>query len=95
MSHELNDKTKIPLGWAITILMSISGVIGSAAVAHYRLARLEADWALYQKGMEAKTEIDRAQELKIQRLEITLQSIEVFLSRIDAKLERMEIRNGR
>ena len=88
--NEIHEKTKIPLGWAVTIIMSLSGMVGTGAVAHYRLTRLENDWQSYQNVMEAKSDVDRVQELKIQRLEITLQSIEASLNRIDARLERME-----
>lgn len=92
----ISEKTKIPLGWAMTIVTTLSGVIGTGAVSHYRLNMLERSWEDYQHAAELKSDTDRAQELKIQKLEITLQGIDTALNRIDARLERMENRkNGK
>jgi len=88
--NELNDKTKLPLGWALTILGTLSSVIGTGAVAHYRLNMLEREWETYKLNLDSKSDTDRLQELKIQKLEITLQGIDSALNRIDARLERME-----
>jgi len=86
----ISEKTRIPLGWAMTIMTTLSGVIGTGAVSHYRLNALEKSWDSYQHAAEMKSDTDRAQELKIQKLEITLQGIDTALNRIDARLERME-----
>lgn len=87
---EISEKTKLPLGWALTILGTISSVVGTGAIAHNRLERLEQDWLEYKQASESKNHVDQMQEMKIQRLEITLQGIDSLLNRIDARLERME-----
>lgn len=89
----INEKTKIPLGWALSILGSISGVIATGAIAHYRLNVLERDWMTFQSSFDSKSEVDQAQELKIQKLEIMLGSIGASLERIENKLERLEAAN--
>ncbi len=89
---EINEKTKLPLGWALTILGTISSVVGTGAIAHNRLQTIEHDWQDYKRVAETKSQVDQMQEMKIQKLEITLQGIESSLNRIDARLERMEVK---
>ena len=87
---EISEKTRIPLVWAVTIMMSLSGVISTSAVAHFRLKALEKSWEEYKAGEASKNFTDQAQELKIQKLDITLEGIRTSLNRIDARLERIE-----
>jgi hypothetical protein len=88
---DLNDKTKIPIAWAATIILSVIGMAFNAGVAHYRLGTVEGKVVEIEKASVTR-------ELKIQKLEITLSNIEKTVESIDRKLDRMrrmeDERNG-
>lgn len=44
----MNEKTKIPIGWAATIILSVIGIAFNAGISQSRFSALEQDWAQYK-----------------------------------------------
>lgn len=89
------EKSSIPVQWAASILIAISGVIATAATSHYRLNVLEEEVRGQLSEMAASDRISRDHELKLQRLELSLDGMKVTLDKIDSRLERMAIKQDR
>lgn len=90
MSGIIDEKTKLPLGLVISIFVLFAGMIGTSATSHYRLTQLERDWESTRAVMAKAKDDYQAQELKVQRLDLTLSNIDKKLDSIEKKIDRME-----
>lgn len=89
---DINQKTRIPLGWAVTIIVTVISVAFNAGIAHFRLQNLQKQWQEYKVSRVDSQRGFREQQLKLQRLDLTLDNISKRLESIDRKLDRMEKR---
>ncbi len=85
----LDDKTKIPLIWAVTIVVSLASIIGEGFVGHYRIGVAEDHIKDILADAKAKETNDQVRELRLQRLEDGIVSIKETLKSIDENVERM------
>lgn len=87
---QIDEKTKIPLSLVITIVVLAVSVASTAAVSHFRLTNLEKEWE-EAKIREAKSlESRQANDLRVQKLELTLDGIKDTVEKIDRKIDRLE-----
>lgn len=94
-TSSITSKTKIPLVWAVSILLSLSSAIGTAAVAHYRLTQLEEKWSEFKTDHETHVKVETAHDLRIQAVELGLANISRTLDRIEVKLDRFGERDDK
>jgi len=88
----IDEKTRVPLGIVIGLLVSIGGTVFSAGVSHARLLAIEREVDVYRAETKRKDNEMADQAMKTQRLEIILSSMNDQLKEISRKLERMEKR---
>ena len=86
----IDEKTKVPLGFAASVVVALCSVYAGIAVEHYRVSQLEDFKAAHLVEHVQQASTAQSHELKIQKLELTLSNIENSLIKIDTRLERME-----
>ena len=93
---DLSEKTKIPLGWAATIMGLIVSVVFQTGVSYTRFASLEQEFERHRASEVAGQSKGFETELRVQKLEILLGNIDTKLEIITKKLDELgEKRNGR
>lgn len=85
----LDEKTKIPIGWAASILFAIVGLVFQAGVSYTRFAALDAEFSRHLAAEEAAKTKGFETELRVQKLEILIGNIDLKLGQIDKKLDRI------
>jgi hypothetical protein len=94
----INEKTHIPLGWAVTIMGLVVGLVFQAGVSYTRFAALESEFERHRAAEQGSVNKSFETELRVQKLEIMLGSIDSKLTAIDKKLDKLDKdgdRNGR
>lgn len=90
----INEKTKIPLGWAIAIVATLVGLASNFGVAHWRLNSAEAT----ENKLQARTEKVEAdivdQKIQSGKVGVALENISKKLDELDKKLDRAMERRG-
>jgi peptidoglycan hydrolase CwlO-like protein len=92
---DINEKTKLPLGWAVTIMATVMSVAFTAGTAHLRLQNIEEQVKRYQEAQASHDHLDAEHELKLQRLDINLTNINDKLENISKKIDELGERRGR
>lgn len=91
---DISEKTKIPIGWAATILSLIAGLVFQAGVSYTRFSALEVEYEKHRSAEDAIHSVSQSKgfetELRVQKLEILLGSIDNKLESISKKLDRLD-----
>ena len=72
----LSEKTKVPLGWVLTLMVSLLGLAATAGSAHYRLGALETKTAKQESRADNQDAgvVQLKQDVAVVRTQIELQT---------------------
>lgn len=91
---DLSEKTKIPIGWAATIVSLIAGLVFQAGVSYTKFSALELEFDRHRIAEESIHTVSQSKgfetELRVQKLEILLGSIDSKLESINKKLDKLD-----
>lgn len=92
---ELNDRTKIPLAWAMAIVVSLASVVATAAVDQYRVGDLEKKVDASQVDMKQHDKEDQERDIVQAKMIEKLSSMDETLKDIKDQLKENQGPNHR
>lgn len=83
----LDERTKIPLGWAIGIVMTILTTVGQAAVSHYKISLHDDEIKEIKSDMKEKAKADAERDLSLKEISGKLDSLD---EKLDDKMSEVK-----
>lgn len=89
---QINDRTKIPIAWAASIIMTIVSVVFSSGIQYSKIHDLQEKVALQQTAQTIAQQADHGHDLAIQQLKLTLRNVDQGVQQINRKLDTINNR---
>lgn len=83
----LDERTKIPLGWAIGIVMTILTTAGQAAVSYYKISLHDDEIKEIKSDMKEKAKADAERDLSLKEISGKLDSLD---EKLDDKMSEVK-----
>lgn len=86
MPSLIDEKTRMPLGLVLGVVVGLLSIAATAATAHYRLGAVEEQQEAQDTKIEQLRDRDHDSDKRMQRVEDKLDSVGQSLRRIERKL---------
>ncbi len=95
MSDIIGEKTKIPLSWAVAIMISLGGTVATASVDQYRIGALEERFKESAREQRKHDDEDNKRDLQLAHVNDKLQSIDDTLKDMKDMIKENQDHNHR
>lgn len=91
----LDEKTKIPIGWAGAIVIALLSAVGSGAVAQYRINDHDYQLKELKSDLKEKAKADAERDLDLEKMSGKLDGMDEKLDDVKDSIEKLDRRLNR